>query len=88
MTFEARWTRDAVEDLRAIGGKSADRITRKVVWFCQQSKPLRFAESLTGPYAGVFRFRIGEYRILFELNRGKVTILVVLRVKHRRQAYR
>ena len=80
---------DAVQDLQNLGRMNADRITRKVVWFCRQANPLRFAEPLLGVYQGVYRFRVGDYRILFEINgRGKVRILIVLRVKHRGKAYR
>jgi len=79
---------DAVSDLRALDPASADRITRKVAWFCQQTNPLRHAEPLTGTYKGIFRFRVSDYRVLFETNsQGQVMILMVLRVKHRREVY-
>ena len=89
MRYEPRWTTDAVSDLRAIDATSADRITRKVVWFCQQTNPLRHAEPLTGAYKGIFRFRVSDYRVLFKTDsQGQVMILMVLRVKHRREVYR
>lgn len=67
----------------------ADRITRKVTWFTRQANPLRHSEPLTGAYKGIFRFRIGDYRVLFEIDdREHIRVLMVLRIKHRRDAYR
>ena len=88
-SVELRWTIDAVNDLRALDREISDRITRKVTWFVSQTHPLRHAEPLSGIYAGVYRFRIGDYRVLFEIEAtGQIHILIVLRVKHRREVYR
>ncbi len=47
--------------------------------------PLRYAEKLTDPKLGSFRFRIGDYRVAFDLQGDDI---VVLRVGHRREIYR
>ncbi|MEK7655759.1 MAG: type II toxin-antitoxin system RelE/ParE family toxin [Patescibacteria group bacterium] len=89
MRYEHQWTVDAVRDLERFDSNIADRITKKVSWFCNQNNPLRHAEQLTGQYKGVYRFRVGDYRTLFEKNeRGQLVILMILRVKHRREAYK
>jgi addiction module RelE/StbE family toxin len=89
MKFELRWTVDAVQDLRLLDSASADRITKKVSWFCSQTNPLRHSEPLTGAYKGIHRFRVADYRVLFEIDaKGRVHVLTVLRVKHRREVYR
>jgi mRNA-degrading endonuclease RelE of RelBE toxin-antitoxin system len=37
---------------------------------------------------GEYRFRIGDYRVLFDVDgSGKIYVLMVLSVKHRREAY-
>ncbi|MEM7494722.1 MAG: type II toxin-antitoxin system RelE/ParE family toxin [Myxococcota bacterium] len=38
-------------------------------------------------YANLYRLRVGEYRIAFSRDRGKLTILVI-QVGHRREIYR
>jgi mRNA interferase RelE/StbE len=89
MKFELVWSVDAVTDLGALNKVTADRITRKVGWFSRQTNPLRHADQLSGHYIGIYRFRVGEYRILFEKDyHGRLCVLVVLRVKHRRHVYR
>lgn len=42
---------------------------------------------LKGDYSGLRRIRMGDYRVIYEINEGKVLILV-LRVAHRKQVYR
>lgn len=87
MSFEARWTDQAVRDLQNQDPKVADRILRKVEWFCAQNHPLAFAKPLDGSLKDVYRFRIGDYRVLFEIIDDKPHILMVLRVRHRRDVY-
>ena len=50
-----------------------------------QEDPVRYAERITDPKLGSYRFRIGDYRVIFDLE-GKD--IVILRVGHRRDIYR
>ena len=43
--------------------------------------------ALTGQYRGQFRLRVGDYRARYELDRAN-RLITVLRVQHRREAYR
>ena len=49
--------------------------------------PRHFGEPLKGEYAGFWRYRIGEYRVLCEIQDDTVIVLV-LTVGHRRQVYK
>lgn len=83
------WSKDALEDLEQLPNPLGVRITKKVIWFSQQQNPLTHAEPLTGPYQGIYRFRVGDYRVLFQKDaQGQVSILKILRIKHRREVYR
>lgn len=42
---------------------------------------------LKGDYSGLRRIRVGDYRVIYEINEGMVLVLV-LRVAHRKQVYR
>ncbi len=78
----------ALADLATLDEIAARRIAGKLRFFAAQQNPLRFAKRLTGSAQGEYRFRVGDYRILFDVNRSRViTILFILRVKHRREAY-
>lgn len=47
--------------------------------------PLKYAESLKQSELGTYRFRIGDYRVVFDLEGDEI---VVLRIGHRREIYR
>ena len=47
-------------------------------------KPRHFGEPLKGDLAGLWRYRVGDYRILCEIREQEVVVLV-LSVGHRRQ---
>jgi len=48
-------------------------------------EPLRYAEKLTDPRLGTYRFRIGVYRVIFDIEGNNI---VILRVGHRKNIYR
>ncbi len=65
----------------------ADRIQDKMDWFAEQQNPLDFAKPLVGIQEKIYRFRIGDYRAICTIQSGVISILFVLAVKHRSQAY-
>lgn len=78
----------AGKDLQALPLAAADRIVAKMDWFVAQDQPLRFAKRLTNSVLGTYRFRIGDYRVLCDVRRGEITVLEVLAVRDRKNAYR
>ena len=50
-----------------------------------QRIPSTIAERLTESELGSYRFRVGDYRVIFDLEGDEI---VVLRVGHRREIYR
>ena len=49
--------------------------------------PRHFGEPLKGDHAGFWRYRIGNYRVLCEIQDQYVVVLV-LTIGHRKQVYR
>ena len=60
------------------------RIDEKLRFYSSQKNPLYFAESLNDFRYGNWRFRIGEYRVLFDVEKDKI---VILKVGHRKDIY-
>lgn len=88
MKYVVRYTKRALQDLEIIDPPVAARIFKKIKFFGQQTNPLRFAKRLSDALYGQYRFRVGDYRIFFDLDRkGEITVLFVLHVRHRREAY-
>ena len=83
--YQLRWKRSARNDLRALGRPTADRIRRAI-----EQKLLddpRCGEPLHGLGRPMWRFRVGDYRVLYVFNDREVWVLVV-RVAPRGRAYR
>ena len=51
----------------------------------KSEKPLKYASALINSELGMYRFRIGDYRVIFDIDKENI---VVLRVGHRKDIYR
>lgn len=51
------------------------------------SNPRDIGDPLKGELAGLWRYRVGDYRLICDIQDERVTVLVV-RIGHRRQIYR
>lgn len=86
--YQVIYTEKAREDLRSLGLSVQQRIAKKIHFFSLQKNPLSFAKRLKNTALGQYRFRIGDYRVLFDIdNKGKISILMILRIKHRKDVY-
>lgn len=82
------YTEHAAKDLRDLEKKTAQRIIGKIYFFSQQKNPIKFAKRLKNSALGQYRFRIGDYRALFDVDKkGNIQILMILRIKHRKDVY-
>lgn len=79
------YKKPAVKDIQKLTPQVKKRLKAKLEWFINQSDPLSFAERLTKPSDAQYRFRVGVYRILFDIEGDN---LVILRIQHRREVYR
>jgi len=78
----------AERQLRKLDRKVRDRILDYLHDRIEGCKnPRHFGESLKGGRAGLWRYRVGDYRIICEL-RDEVLAVVALTVGHRREIYR
>ena len=59
------------------------RVLRKLAHYAAQPDPLEFAEPLVG--VDLYRFRVGDYRVIFEVLHDAIWVLAVRR---RDEAYR
>ena len=64
-------------DLRIKVLNEAKRIAKKMRFYASQKDPLKFAKRLTDYYDGEYRFRIGEYRLTFDVKKDAIYILGV-----------
>ncbi len=79
------FTPGAIADLARLDKPVAQRILKKVRWLSENFEVIT-PESLTGQWQGVFKLRVGDYRVLYTLERERQQIIVRF-VRHRREVY-
>ena len=78
----------AAKELKKLGRAEAARIvTTLETRIAVLEDPRSLGSALTGDLGGLWRWRIGDYRIVARIEDERITILVV-RVAHRREVYR
>jgi mRNA interferase RelE/StbE len=75
----------AQRDLRSLDRPVLRRIDARIRSLAEEPRPPG-AEKLAGE-SEVYRVRVGDYRILYQIHDAVLTVLVV-RVRHRREVYR
>ncbi|MFZ2303725.1 MAG: type II toxin-antitoxin system RelE/ParE family toxin [Minisyncoccia bacterium] len=83
--MKINYTHSAISDLSVLPEEIQKRIAKKMKFYSELDEPLKFAEHLTDFKDAEFRFRIGEYRILFDVA-GKS--IFVLKIRHRKDIYK
>lgn len=82
------YTEHARRDLLVFEKKTMQRIVKKISFYAQQKRPLNFAKRLTNSSLGQYRFRIGDYRAIFDVNsKGQIFLLMILCIRHRKDVY-
>jgi mRNA interferase RelE/StbE len=84
-SWEIKWRKSAVKELRAINSQDAARIFQKVEALAADAFPAG-STKLSGSERA-WRIRIGDYRVIYEVFAGVLCIEVV-RVGHRRDVYK
>jgi len=82
MSFELSWREGALKDLERLEIFLRKRIVKKILEFVEIGN-FHEVKRMTG-YDNMYRLRVGDYRVIFEMIDGKV---VVTKVGHRKNIY-
>lgn len=75
----------AYDALERLDKSVARRIRDKIRWLAQHAGSMPH-EALKGEFAGMFRIRIGHYRVIYAVDHAARRILIEL-IGHRRDIY-
>lgn len=79
------YERAALKAIHSFTPVISKRLGVKLEFFLSQPNPLDYARELTKAADAQYRFRIGDYRVLFDVVDTKI---IIINVHHRRDAYR
>ena len=83
MKYRMVYTHRAFKDIRELEKNVKKRIGKALERY--REDPLKYASRLIDSKLGMYRFRIGDYRVIFDIEEEAI---IVLRVGHRKDIYR
>jgi len=81
--FKLVYTYRADKDIQTLDTPIKHRIGKALLKY--REDPFRYAERLIDSTLGTYRFRVGDYRIIFDI---EDTTIIILRVGHRKAIYK
>ena len=75
--MEIFYTHKAAKQLENLPRAAQKRIAKKMRLYVAQKNPLKFAERLVNYQEGEFRFRVGDYRVIFDVVKDALYVLKV-----------
>ena len=87
MAWRIEVAKDVQRSMRKLDKQVASRITAKLREVSQLDDPRSTGKALTGNLAGLWRYRVGDYRIICDIE-DEVLVILVVEVEHRSKVYR
>ena len=84
--YSVKFTPTAVDDLARLNKPIAQRIFTKIRRLAENFEALT-PEPLAGQWDGIYKLRIGDYRVLYTFNKAEPSLTVHF-VRHRREVYK
>jgi len=83
MVYKLVYTKTAIKDLKKLDAVAKKKIKKKIETYSK--KPLHYAKKLIHSSLGKYRWRVGDYRIVFDI---KDKNIIFFRIGHRKEIYR
>lgn len=83
MKYKVVFTKRAARDISNLEPEVKDRVKDTMARYMED--PLNYARRMVDPSLGTYRFRIGDYRVIFDVEGEEI---IILRVGHRKEIYR
>lgn len=75
--MEIFYTHKAAKQFKNLPRSIQKRIVEKMRFYAKQKDPLKFSKPLIDYREGEYRFRIGEYRLIFDVKNNTIYILKI-----------
>ena len=87
MTWKVEFDNRARKELRKLDKSAQNRILKWVrEELATDKNPRRTGKNLRGTMQGLWRYRIGDYRIISQIQ-DELVIILIVRISHRKDIY-
>lgn len=86
MSYNVKWHEKALKDLRGLDKSNARAIVDKVKDHLAK-EPMSLGKPLKGIFKGMYRYRVGDYRVIYTVDKAENKILI-LKIGARKDIYR
>ena len=83
--WSVTYVKSAADEITELDG-SAKRLIQKVIEEKLMVDPLKYGKPLRRSLSGLFKLRLGNYRIIYQVKVNEV-IVVVVKIGHRKEVY-
>lgn len=84
--YQIRVLDSAAHELAQLDQKIARRLVKRIRWLAANIEAIK-PDPLSGDLAGLYKLRVGDYRVAYEILHSEQMIVVHL-IGHRREIYR
>jgi mRNA interferase RelE/StbE len=84
--YQVRVQDSAARELAKLDRQVARRLVKRIRWLAANVEAIE-PDALSGDLAGLYKLRVGDYRVAYEILHSEQMIVVHL-VGHRREIYR
>ena len=81
------FTTAAEKGLGKIEKHIAQRILKKIRWLAENAEYLNH-EHLSAQFRGTYKLRVGEYRVVYTIERNDQDFIAIYLIGHRREIYK
>lgn len=86
MVWEIKFLPSAVKEFKKLDKFTSARILSYLREVAKLDDPTVRGKGLTGNLAGYWRYRIGDYRVITQIQNGEL-IITVIKINHRSKVY-
>jgi mRNA interferase RelE/StbE len=86
MTWKVKMSSHAEKALKSLDSQMKKRIEKFIDRLESDTNPRTTGKALQGEFSGLWRYRVGDYRLICEIRENELVILV-LEIGHRKNIY-
>jgi mRNA interferase RelE/StbE len=85
MSYKVEFTATGIENLEELSLPIQERMLRKILWLSENFEEVS-PQSLSANLSGLFKLRVGDYRMIYSFD-SEIKLITVHKIGHRRDVY-